>query len=90
MAVFLDTASEDEFTQLLLVPLFQRLGFRRVSVTGHNEKLLEYGKDLWMKYQLPTGHWIYFAVQIKREKLDARGGSGDKNTTTVLIKCGRL
>ena len=37
-----------------------------------------------MKYQLPTGHWIYFAVQIKREKLDARGGSGDKNTATVL------
>lgn len=49
---------EDEFTQLLLVPLFQRLGFRRVSVTGHTEKLLEYGKDLWMKYQLPTVHWI--------------------------------
>ena len=84
VAAFLETASEDEFTQLLLVPLFQRLGFRRVSVTGHKEKLLEYGKDLWMKYQLPTGHWIYFAVQIKREKLDARGGSGDKNTATIL------
>lgn len=84
VAAFLESASEDEFTQSLLVPLFQRLGFRRVSVTGHDEKLLEYGKDLWMKYQLPTGHWIYFAAQIKREKLDARGGSGDKNTATVL------
>lgn len=84
VATFLETASEDEFTERLLVPLFQRLGFHRVSAMGHVEKLLEYGKDLWMKYQLPTGHWIYFAAQVKREKLDARGGSGDTNTATVL------
>ena len=84
VAHFLETASEDEFTESVLVPLFQRLGFHRVSAAGHREKLLEYGKDLWMKYQLPTGHWIYFAAQIKREKLDAKGGSGDSNTATVL------
>jgi len=84
VAAFLSSASEDEFTEQLLVPLFQRLGFRRVSATGHQEKTLEYGKDLWMKYQLPTGHWIYFGAQIKREKLDVRGNSGDTNTATVL------
>lgn len=84
LANFLETASEDEFTALLLVPLFQRLGFHRVSAMGHQEKLLEYGKDLWMKYQLPTGHWIYFGAQVKREKLSAKGGAGDTNTATVL------
>jgi hypothetical protein len=60
LSEFLDAASEDEFTERVLVPLFQRLGFHRVSAAGHTEKTLEYGKDLWMKYHLPTGHWIYF------------------------------
>lgn len=81
---FLESASEDELTERLLVPLFQRLGFHRVSASGHVEKMLEYGIDLWMKYLLPTGHWIYFAAQIKREKLDAKGVSGDTNMATVL------
>lgn len=84
VAAFLASASEDDLTSCLLAPLFQRLGFHRITATGHEEKLLEYGKDLWMKYQLPTGHWIYFGAQIKREKLDAKGKSGDKNTATVL------
>jgi hypothetical protein len=61
----LETASEDEFTEKVLVPLFQRLGFHRVSPTGHAEKALEFGKDLWMKYQLPTSHWIYFCADKK-------------------------
>ena len=60
-----------KFTEKLLVTFFQRLGFHRVSAAGHNEKMLEFGKDLWMKYQLPTGHWIYFYAQIKRDKIDA-------------------
>jgi len=37
-----------------------------------------------MKFQLPTGHWLYFGAQVKRGKLDAKGGSGDNNTATVL------
>ena len=84
VASFLDTASEDEFTQQLLTPLFLRLGFHRVSPSGHKEKNLEFGKDLWMKYQLPTNHWLYFGAQVKREKLDARAGSANSNTATVL------
>ena len=35
-----------------------------------------------MKYQLPTGHWIYFCAQIKRDKIDSSGGA--KNVATVL------
>jgi hypothetical protein len=84
VADYLDRASEDEFTEKVLVPLFQRLGFARVSAVGHREKALEFGKDLWMKYQLPTGHWLYFCAQIKRDKIDASGNSGSGNVATVL------
>jgi hypothetical protein len=84
LADFLDTASEDEFTERVLVPLFQRLGFRRVSPSGHTEKALEFGKDLWMKYQLPTSHWIYFCAQIKKDKIDSSGGGGNNNVATIL------
>jgi hypothetical protein len=86
LTAFLESASEDEFTDRLLVPFFQRLGFHRVSAAGHKEKTLEFGKDLWMKYQLPTGHWIYFCVQIKREKIDASAASSSNNVTTVLTQ----
>lgn len=83
LAAYLSTASEDDFTEHVLVPLFQRLGFHRVSPARHREKVLEYGKDLWMKYQLPTGHWIYFCAQVKRDKIDAaRGSTG--NVATIL------
>jgi hypothetical protein len=84
LADFLDTSSEDEFTEKVLVPLFQRLGFHRVSPSGHSEKTLEFGKDLWMKYQLPTSHWIYFCAQIKKGKIDSSGAGGSKNVATVL------
>jgi hypothetical protein len=85
VAAFLDSASEDEFTEKLLVPLFQRLGFHRVTPAGHKEKVLEFGKDLWMKYQLPTGHWLYFCAQIKRDKIDA-GGTSTNNAANVLAQ----
>jgi hypothetical protein len=84
IAVFLRSASEDEFTARLVVPLFQRLGFERVTATGHAEKTLEYGKDLWMRYQLPTGHWVYFAAQVKRGKIDAGRDGGSGNVGEVL------
>jgi len=80
---YLDKASEDDFTQKVLVPFFQRQGFHRVEAAGHKEKLLEFGKDLWMKFQLPTGHWIYFCAQVKRVKIDAKGDSGG-NVAEVL------
>ena len=84
LATFLDGASEDEFIEKVLVPLFQRLGFRRVSATGHKDKSLEFGKDLWMKFQLPTSHWIYFCAQVKKGKIDSNNASGAKNVASVL------
>jgi hypothetical protein len=85
VSAFLESATEDEFTKQLLVPLFQRLGFHRVSAAGHKEKTLEFGKDLWMKFQLPTGHWLYFCAQVKRGKIDA-GGTSSNNVATVLTQ----
>jgi hypothetical protein len=84
LARFLDTASEDDFIERVLVPLFQRLGFHRVSPTGHNDRSLEFGKDLWMKYQLPTSHWLYFCDQVKKDKIDSNNASGAKNVSSVL------
>lgn len=84
IAAYLDDGSEDDFIENVLVPLFAQLGFIRVSVSGHRDKALEYGKDLWMKYRLPTGHWIYFGVQAKRSKLDAAGKSKNENVSEAL------
>jgi hypothetical protein len=84
LATFLDQATEDQFTERVLIPLFQRLGFHRVSQTGHKEKILEFGKDLWMKYQLPTSHWLYFCAQIKKDKIDSNNASGERNVANVL------
>lgn len=72
---YLEGASEDDFTEFVLVPLFQQCGFYRISVAGHKDKALEYGKDIWMKLQLPTSHFIYFGVQVKKGKIDAAGRS---------------
>lgn len=82
-ATYLDSASEDQITEHLLVPLFTRIGFQRISVSGHKDKRLEYGTDLWMKFALPTRHVLYFGCQIKKEKIDATGRS-DANVATIL------
>lgn len=86
IASYLDDITEDELIEHVLVPLFSQLGFARVSATGHTDKALEYGRDLWMKYQLPTGHLLYFGVQAKRAKIDAASRSGSANISEVLTQ----
>jgi len=39
-----------------------------------------------MKYQLPTGHWLYFCAQIKRDKIDSSASGGGNNVATVLAQ----
>jgi len=73
LIAYLDKASEDELIEEILLPLFRQLGFHRISVAGHKDKSLEYGKDIWMKYTLPTLHTLYFGIQVKKGKLDAAG-----------------
>jgi hypothetical protein len=75
LASYLNGVSEDELIEEVLLPLFRQLGFYRVSVAGHKDKALEYGKDIWMKYMLPTQHILYFGIQVKKGKLDASGVS---------------
>ena len=72
---YLDQISEDALIEEVLLPLFRQLGFHRVTAAGHKDKALEYGKDVWMKYTLPTQHVLYFGIQAKKDKLDAAGGS---------------
>jgi hypothetical protein len=46
---------------------------------------LEYGKDLWMKYTLPTQHVLYFGVQAKKGKIDASGKSQARNSNVAEL-----
>jgi len=84
LSEIIDKMSEDDLIQNILQPLFTQLGFMRLSITGHKDKSLEYGNDFWMKYQLPTTHFLYFAAQVKKGKLDSAGHSKNTNVTEVL------
>jgi hypothetical protein len=77
--------SEDELIQEVLLPLFRQLGFHRVTVAGHKDKALEYGKDIWMKYTLPTQHVLYFGIQVKKGKIDSAGASRADNANVGEI-----
>lgn len=73
LTAYLDKCSEDELIEDVLLPLFRQLGFHRITAAGHKDKALEYGKDVWMKYTLPTLHVLYFGIQAKKGKLDSAG-----------------
>lgn len=63
---FLDCVSEDEFIGTVFIPILRQMGFQRAKAKGHRDKTLEYGNDIReMKWQLPTGHYLYFAAQVK-------------------------
>lgn len=85
LIAYLDKCSEDELIEEVLLPLFRQLGFHRVTAVGHKDKTLEYGKDVWMKYTLPTLHVLYFGIQAKKGKLDSSGVSknGSANVAEV-------
>ena len=85
LAAFLDAASEDVLIEEVILPLFRQLGFHRLTVAGHKDKALEYGKDLWMKYTLPTYHVLYFGAQAKKGKVDASGNSQAANSNVAEL-----
>jgi hypothetical protein len=82
---FLNSCSEDDLIEEVLLPLFRQLGFHRISAAGHRDKALEYGKDVWMRYILPTQHVLYFGIQVKKGKLDAAGMSKGSNSNVAEI-----
>lgn len=83
LVAYLETASEDELIEEVLLPLFRQMGFHRITAAGHKDKALEYGKDVWMKYTLPTQHVLYFGLQAKKGKLDASGISKNANVAEI-------
>ncbi len=85
LIAYLDGASEDELIEHVLLPLFRQLGFHRITAAGHKDKALEYGKDLWMKYALPTQHVLYFGIQAKKGKIDSSGVSKTGNANVAEI-----
>lgn len=85
LAAYLDTCSEDELIEEVLLPLLRQLGFHRITAAGHKDKALEYGKDVWMKYTLSTGHVIYFGIQAKKDKLDSSGVTKHGNANMAEI-----
>ncbi len=85
LAVYLDGCSEDNLIEEVLLPLFRQLGFHRITAAGHKDKALEYGKDIWMRYTLPTQHILYFGIQAKKGKLDASGVTKATNANMAEI-----
>lgn len=85
LTVYLDKCSEDELIEEVLLPLFRQLGFHRITAAGHKDKALEYGKDVWMKYTLPTLHVLYFGIQAKKGKLDSAGVGKDGSANVAEI-----
>jgi hypothetical protein len=82
---YLGQCSEDELIIEVLLPLFRQLGFHRITSGGHKDKALEYGKDIWMRYVLPTQHVLYFGIQAKKGKLDSAGVSHGSNVNIAEI-----
>lgn len=85
LVMYLDKCSEDQLIEDVLLPLFRQLGFHRITSAGHRDKALEYGKDLWMRYVLPTQHVLYFGIQAKKGKLDTSGASQATNANIAEI-----
>lgn len=85
LLVYLVRCSEDDLIEEVLLPLFRQLGFHRITSTGHKDKVLEYGKDVWMRFTLPTQHILYFGIQAKKGKIDSSGVTKTGNANIAEI-----
>jgi len=85
LIAYLNKCSEDDLIQSVLLPLFRQLGFYRITSAGHKDKALEYGKDIWMRFVLPTQHVLYFGIQTKKGKIDSSGVSKESNSNIAEI-----
>jgi len=85
LAAYLDKCSEDELIEEVLLPMLRQAGFHRITAGGHKDKSNEFGKDVWMRYQLPTQHYLYFGIQVKKGKLDSSGVTRGTNVNIAEI-----
>ncbi|APH54942.1 Hypothetical protein GbCGDNIH9_8617 [Granulibacter bethesdensis] len=69
----------------MLLPMLRQAGFHRITAVGHKDKSNEFGKDIWMRYQLPTQHYLYFGIQAKKGKLDSSSVSRGTNANIAEI-----
>lgn len=66
LATYLNKCSENKLIEEVLLPLMRQLGYQRITAAGHKDKNLEHGKDVWMRYMLPTQNMLYFGIQAKK------------------------
>jgi hypothetical protein len=85
LLAYVEAVCEDQLIEEVLLPLFRQLSFHRITAAGHKDKALEYGKDIRMKYTLPTQHVLYFGVQAKKGKIDSAGVSKGENANVAEI-----
>ncbi|WP_137918367.1 hypothetical protein [Hydrogenophaga sp. 2FB] len=85
LSMYLDSCLEDDLINQVLLPLFRQLGYHRITSAGHKDKALEYGKDVWMRFVLPTQHVLYFGLQAKKGKLDSSGVTHGSNANVAEI-----
>jgi len=85
LAAYLDTCSEDDLIAEILLPMLRHLGFHRITAAGHKDKSNEFGKDVWMRFRLPTQHYLYFGIQAKKGKIDAAGMTRGSNANVAEI-----
>jgi hypothetical protein len=88
LSTYLDDCSEDQLIEDVLLPLYRQLGYHRITAAGHEDKNLEHGKDIWMRFMLPSQHMLYFGLQVKKGKLDASADSTKRdgpNTNIAVI-----
>lgn len=84
---FLHSADEDALIDILLVPILRKMGFSCVAAKGHKDRSLEYGQDLrGFKFQLPTGHWLYFTAQVKTGSITYSAKKSSENIEEILTQ----
>ena len=87
VAMFLDAVDEDTATDVVVAPLLRIAGFSAVRQKGHRDKRAEFGQDIRnMRLRLPTGHELFFAVQVKSGDLRAHSRSGNQHVESVLMQ----
>jgi predicted transcriptional regulator len=87
LAQFLSRASEDDATTTVIAPLLRMSGFLTVTIKGHRDKSGEYGQDIrQMKLVLPTGHALFFAVQVKAGDINSGARGATSNIETLLTQ----
>jgi hypothetical protein len=64
---YIQKFSEKELTKKILIPLFERMGFRNVE---YNHGILEFGKDIIYYEDNKFGRRIYCGVQVKRDEIN--------------------